>query len=90
MVRVVEPGTPCPEARYSGQSERQRVWVNSWVTHDALIELPRKIEFECQEITEKSWCLVTRNCFTGPVFDSAPFQYRKMSPAVRVTAPVKV
>ena len=32
MVRVVEPGTPCPEACYSGQSERQRVWVNSWVT----------------------------------------------------------
>jgi hypothetical protein len=31
-----------------------KTWVTSWVTHDAPIELPRKIELECQEISEKA------------------------------------
>jgi hypothetical protein len=31
-----------------------KAWVTSWVTHDAPIELPRKIELGCQEISEKA------------------------------------
>jgi hypothetical protein len=34
------------------------VIVINQVTHDSLIELPRKIQFECPEIVEKSWRLM--------------------------------
>ena len=32
----------------------RKTWVTSWVTHGAPIELPRKLELERQEITEKA------------------------------------
>jgi hypothetical protein len=59
-----------------------KTWVTSWVTHDAPIELPRKIGLGYRKIRGKAAAGPHTVALLGPEFDFARyFQHRAISPS---------